>query len=77
MTTFQAEKYESERDEIAGWPVNITVYQLEDAWVCRIDNVSPGALVAKGTGNTADEAEEKARKTAARRLARTRRQSSP
>jgi hypothetical protein len=68
----RAEDYQRRRQELAGWPVGIVSYKLGDRYVCEIDNVSPGARVARAEGSTREEAERAAIETAERRLGRTR-----
>ena len=68
----RAEDYQRRRQELAGWPVGIFSYKLGDRYVCEIDNVSPGARVARAEGSTREEAERAAIETAERRLGRTR-----
>jgi hypothetical protein len=68
----QAEDYQRRREELAGWPVGIVSYKLGDRYVCEIDNVSPGARVARAEGASREEAERLAREAAERRLGRTR-----
>jgi len=69
----KAEEY-SERDlEVAGWPVRLTTYRLGAEWRSKADNVSPGAALARTTGATREEAEEKALARARELLAGTRR----
>ena len=53
--------------------MNITSYQLGDRFYCTVDNVSPGAWIAKTEGSTQEEAEKKALERAAELLAKTRR----
>ena len=65
--------YEERKIEIEGWPLNITSYKLSDLFYCKIDNVSPGAWLARATGATRKEAEQKALERANQLLARTRR----
>ena len=67
------EQYREARDELAGWPVRITSYKLGGKYYVTVDNVSPGAWIAKAEGATLQEAEQKARTDAAERLGRTRR----
>jgi hypothetical protein len=63
-----------ERDlEIAGWPVHLTSYRIGETFHCTADNVSPGANIARTTGSTRQEAEQKAIDRATERLATTRR----
>ena len=69
----RAEQYKEVRDELAGWPVKIASYKLGNVYHVTIDNVSPGAWIAKAEGATLQEAEAKARADAAERLAKTRR----
>jgi hypothetical protein len=68
----RAEDYQRRRQELAGWPVGIVSYKLGDRYVCEIDNVSPGARLARAEGSTREEAERAAIETAERRLGRTR-----
>ncbi len=64
----------SERDlEIDGWPVHLTSYQIGETFHCKADNVSPGAALARVTGATAQEAEEKAIARAKELLRQTKR----
>jgi hypothetical protein len=69
----KAEEYREHRLEVAGWPVNITSYRLGSEWHSKADNVSPGAALARTTGATREEAEEKALRRAEELLALTRR----
>jgi hypothetical protein len=68
----RAEDYQRRRQELAGWPVGIVSYKLGEQFVCEIDNVSPGARVARAEGATREEAERAAIASAERRLARAR-----
>ena len=68
----RAEDYQRRRQELAGWPVGIVSYKLGDRFICEIDNVSPGARVARAEGSTREEAERAAIATAERRHGRTR-----
>jgi hypothetical protein len=68
------EQYSERKVEVEGWPVNLTTYRLGETFHCTADNISPGACIARTTGRTREEAEERALEEAGRRLARTRRQ---
>ena len=68
----RAEDYQRRRQELAGWPVGIVTYKLGERFICEVDNVSPGARVARAEGATREEAERAAMATAERRLGRTR-----
>ena len=72
MTTLRPEDYQRRQTELAGWPVAVVSYKLGDRYLCEVDNVSPGARLARGEGATREEAERAALETAERRLARTR-----
>lgn len=69
----RAEEFQERKLEVAGWPVNLASYRLGAEWHCKADNVSPGAALARTTGVTREEAEEKALKRAGELLGRTRR----
>lgn len=56
-----------------GWQVRLTTYKLGDAWHTKADNVSPGAWLARTTGASKEEAEDKALEKARYLLGRTRR----
>lgn len=68
------EGHEERRIEIGGWEVNLRSYQIGDKYYCRADNVSPGATIARSSGATREEAEQKAIAKATERLAATKRQ---
>jgi hypothetical protein len=67
----RAEDYQRRRQELAGWPVGIVSYKLGERFICEIDNVNPGARVARAEGSTREDAERTAIETAERRLTRT------
>jgi len=69
----KAEGYKERQLEVEGWPLRLTSYKLGEVFHCQADNVSPGAVLARETGATREEAEQKALEAARRRLARTRR----
>ena len=69
----KAEQYKEVQDELAGWPVKISSYKLGAKYYVTVDNVSPGAWIAKTEGTTLQEAESKARQQAQERLSKTRR----
>jgi hypothetical protein len=68
----RAEGYISRRAELAGWPVQITSYRLGDTFRCTVDNVDPGATIARAEAATREEAERIACEKAKARLGRTR-----
>ncbi len=58
--------------EVSGWQLKLTSYQLNGIWHAKADNVSPGAWLARTTGETREAAEEKALERAEELLSRTR-----
>ena len=66
--------YVERRIEIVGWPVNLTSYKLGNLFYCKVDNVSPGAWLARSNAPTREEAEQKALDKAKQLLSGTRRQ---
>ena len=68
----RAEEHQQRRDRLAGWAVGVVSYRLGHRFVCEVDNVDPGARIARAEGATREEAEQAALEAAARRLARTR-----
>jgi hypothetical protein len=69
----KTEEYRERRIEVEGWPVNLTSYRIGDVYHAQADNVSPGALLARASAATREEAERKAVADAREKLARTRR----
>jgi hypothetical protein len=69
----KVENHAERRIEIAGWEVNLRSYQIADTYYCKADNVSPGATIARSTGASREEAEQKAIAKATERLAATKR----
>jgi hypothetical protein len=51
------EKVSERRETIDGWPIRLITYRTGDRYVCKIDNIDPGTLVARGEGHSAEEAE--------------------
>lgn len=68
----RAEDYQRRREELAGWPVGIVTYRLGEHYICEIDNVSPGARIARAQAASREDAERQALAAATRRLGRTR-----
>ena len=69
----KAEEFQERRVEVQGWQVNLSSYRLGNEYHCKADNVSPGAALARTTGATRQEAEEKALQRAKELLGRTKR----
>ena len=68
------EEYAERQMELSGWPVHVVTYRLGKIYYCKVDNVSPGAQVARASAESPEEAEKQALTKAGERLAATRRQ---
>jgi len=66
-------EYSSRKDKLAGWPIRIQSYCVGKTWYAAVDNVDPGATVARAEGSSREEAETSAIAKARERLERTRR----
>ena len=71
----RSEDYQRRTDTLAGWPVKIVSYRIGATHYCHIDNVSPGATIARANAASREAAEEEAIAKAAGRLEKTRRRS--
>ena len=69
----KAEEYTERVVQVDPWQVKLTSYKLDGVYHCKADNVSPGAALARTTGATREEAEQKALDRAQQLLSRTRR----
>ena len=69
----KAEEYQERVVEAAPWQVRLSSYRLGDLYHAKADNVSPGAALARTTGATREEAEQKALGRAHQLLSRTQR----
>ena len=67
------EDYSNREEEILGWRIRISSYRLRERYHATVENVDPGARIARGEGSTRQEAEGQALEDARRRLERTRR----
>ena len=68
----KAEDYSVSSLELAGWKAWITSYRVGARFHCIVDNVSPGAWIARAAAATREEAENEAIEQAEKRLAGTR-----
>ncbi|MGQ0657491.1 MAG: hypothetical protein ACT4NU_05255 [Chromatiales bacterium] len=67
-----AENYVRRRAKLVDWDVAITTYKIGDQYHCVIDNVSPGATIARTEAGTLEQAESEAIVIAEERLSDTR-----
>ena len=71
----KAEAFREHQEDAFGWKINIVSYRLGERFFCAVDNVDPGARLARGEGTTREEAESRALEKARRNLSQTRRHS--
>jgi len=69
----KAEDFTERILKLAGWDVRLTTYKLGDVYHCKADDVSPGAALARTTGESREAAEQRALERARQLLERTRR----
>ncbi len=75
--TLKAEDYATRRERVGPFEISIMSYRLGDIYYCSVDNVDPGAVVARADGKTRAEAESAAVKKARERVGKTRIKSVP
>jgi hypothetical protein len=73
MDTTNANEFQERDIDIDGWPVKLTAYRVGDKYVCQADNVSPGAVLARFSAATREEAEKQAISKARHLLSKTQR----
>lgn len=71
-SAMRPEEYARRQEQVGRWRINIVSYRLGDRYLCTVDNVEPGARLARGEGGTRAEAEEVAIAKATALLSRTR-----
>jgi hypothetical protein len=71
----RATNFAERQQTLAGWPVRITTYTIGTTTHCHVDNVSPGAIIARASGPDLESAERAALQKATERLAQTRKRS--
>lgn len=59
-------------ESVGAWRMRVTTYRLDDRWVCQVDNVQPGAVLARAESATRETAVARATARARRLLGRTR-----
>jgi hypothetical protein len=60
--------YQERKESVPPFQIHITSYKLHDIFYCWVDDVDPGAVIARAKGATREEAEQKAIKKAKERL---------
>ena len=68
---FKAEEYRVDVRQIGNWNVTVTSYKIGDNYFCHVDNVNPGATIARTQATTREEAVKVAVHKAEERLSKT------
>jgi hypothetical protein len=68
MKILRPEEYQERTESIPPFQVHIVSYRLGDEFYCSVDNVDPGAVIARCQGSTRAEAESEGIRRASRRL---------
>jgi hypothetical protein len=71
VAQMNVEEYSERLVDVEPWQVRLTSYRLGNVYHSKADNVSPGAALARTTGATREEAEQKALDRARQLLAHT------
>ncbi len=61
-------EHRAETRDVQGWKVKLVSYKIGEKYYCHIDNVDPGATIARADGVTRNEAVQNALKKATARL---------
>ncbi|MBL4889515.1 MAG: hypothetical protein JKX97_05795 [Candidatus Lindowbacteria bacterium] len=68
----RAEDHQVRKEDVGEFQIRITSYRLGSEWICHVDNVDPGATVARAKASTREEAEESAVSRARKAVSNTR-----
>lgn len=68
MNILRPEEYQERIQSVPPFQVHIVSYRLGDEFLCSVDNVDPGAVIARTKGSTRAEAESAALERATKRL---------
>ena len=71
MTILKPEEQQERRESFPPFEIRILSYRLEKTYHCTVDNVDPGAVIARAQGTTREAAESEAITKAKERLLQT------
>lgn len=63
-----AKEYRSESIQLKGNDLSVKSYRIENQFFCHVENLDPGAVIARGEGKTREEAVKNALQKAGERL---------
>lgn len=66
------EEYQTRTESVGRFQIEIKSYRLGERYICTVNNVDPGANVARATGETREAAESAAVEKARARVGKTR-----
>ena len=66
------EEYRSRVEDAGEWKLRVTSYRLGQRYICTVDNVDPGANLARCEGATREESEAEALSKARHMVGKTR-----
>ena len=72
MTAQKPAEYKERKEKVPPFQIHVISYRLGERWHCVVDNVDPGAVVARSQGATREEAEREAVGKAREFVAKTR-----
>jgi len=72
MTMLKPEEQQERKESVPPFQIHILSYRLDKTYYCTVDNVDPGAVIARAEGATREEAEAKAVAKAKERIRQTR-----
>jgi len=72
MTILKPEGQQERREAFPPFEIHLVSYRLGKTYYCTVDNVDPGAVIARAKGATREEAEAEAIASAKERLLQTR-----
>ncbi len=73
MVLIPCEGYEERLSTLEGTPIGVVSYPVGDEFVCRVDDIRTGMLIARGSARTRSEAEQSTLVVARSRIATRRR----
>jgi len=71
MADQHEEEVEQRLEKLDSQQVGVVSFRAADKFVCRVDNIDPGTIIARGEGRTRGEAENAALAVAKQRFARS------
>jgi hypothetical protein len=72
MTILKPEEQQERKESFPPFEIHLLSYRLDKTYYCTVDNVDPGAVIARAKGATREEAEAEAIAKAKERLLQTR-----